>query len=65
MEEAVRFLLHDHLYHHIVIVCLCVGGMLFAMLVDLIFGIKKARILGKATKRPARKARSILRLLRY
>lgn len=49
MEEAVKYLLQDHLYRHIVIVCLCVAGMLFAMLVDLIFGIKKARLLGQAT----------------
>ena len=49
MEEAIRYLLHDHLYGHIVIICLCVGGMLFAMLVDLIFGVKKARLLGQAT----------------
>lgn len=49
MEEAVSYLLQDHLYRHIVIVCLCVASMLFAMLVDLIFGIKKARLLGQAT----------------
>lgn len=49
MEETVRYLLHDHLYKHIVIICLCVAGMLFAMLVDLIFGIKKAKMLGQAT----------------
>lgn len=49
MEEAVKYLLQDHLYRHIVIVCLCVAGMLFAMLVDLIFGVKKARQLGHAT----------------
>lgn len=49
MEEAVKYLLQDHLYSHIVIVCLCVAGMLFAMLVDLIFGVKKARLLGQAT----------------
>lgn len=49
MEEAINYLLHDHLYHHIVIVCLCVASMLFAMLVDLIFGVKKARSLGLAT----------------
>lgn len=49
MEETLRFLLHDHLYHHIVIICLCVVGMLFAMFVDLIFGIKKARQLGQVT----------------
>lgn len=49
MEEAVKYLLQDHLYRHIVIVSLCVAGMLFAMLVDLIFGVKKARLLGQAT----------------
>lgn len=49
MEEAIIYLFHDHLYRHIVIICLCVGGMLFAMLVDLIFGVKKARLLGQAT----------------
>ena len=49
MEEAVKYLLQDHLYSHIVIVCLCVASMLFAMLVDLIFGVKKARLLGQAT----------------
>ena len=49
MEEAIRYLLHEHLYHHIVIICLCVGGMLFSRLIDLIFGIKKARKLGQVT----------------
>lgn len=49
MEEAINYLLQDHLYRHIVIVCLCVAGMLAAMLVDLIFGVKKARALGQAT----------------
>lgn len=49
MEEAINYLLQDHLYRHIVIVCLCVAGMLIAMLVDLIFGVKKARALGQAT----------------
>lgn len=49
MEEAINYLLQDHLYRHIVIVCLCVAGMLIAMLVDLIFGVKKARALGHAT----------------
>lgn len=49
MEETITNLLHDHMYLHIVIICLCVAGMLAAMLVDLIFGIKKAKQLGQAT----------------
>lgn len=49
MEDIMYGLLHDHLYNHIVIICLCVAAMLFAMLVDLICGIKKARQLGQAT----------------
>lgn len=49
MEETLQIMLREHLYQHIVIICLCVGGMLFAMLVDLIFGVKKARSLGEAS----------------
>lgn len=49
MGETITNLLHDHMYLHIVIICLCVAGMLAAMLVDLIFGIKKAKQLGQAT----------------
>lgn len=48
MEDVIRQLLYEHLYQHIVIVCLCVAGMLFAMFIDLIFGIKKAKVLGQA-----------------
>lgn len=44
-----RLLLHDHLYRHAVIICICVSAMLFAMLVDLVFGVRKARALGQAT----------------
>lgn len=49
MEEALKSLLNNHLYQHVIIVCICVFAMLFAMLIDLIFGIKKAKILGQAT----------------
>lgn len=49
MEEALKALLNEHLYQHIIIVCICVFAMLFAMLIDLIFGIKKAKLLGQAT----------------
>ncbi len=49
MYETLNNLLHEHMYLHILLICLCVGGMLVAMAVDLFFGIKKAKALGMAT----------------
>lgn len=49
MGNAIYNLLSDHLYNHIVIICVCVAAILFAMLVDLICGVNKARHLGNAT----------------
>lgn len=49
MREILNDLLHEHMYLHILLICLCVGGMLVAMAVDLFFGIKKAKALGMAT----------------
>lgn len=49
MEKVIESLLHEHLYRHIIIICVCVTGMIFAMLIDLVCGVKKAKALGQAT----------------
>ena len=64
MYETLNNLLHEHMYLHILLICLCVGGMLVAMAVDLFFGIKKAKHSGwlphqQATRKLARKDANI------
>lgn len=49
MYEIIDEFMREHVYLHIVLICLCVGGMLVAMGVDLIFGVRKAKALGLAT----------------
>ena len=49
MRETIYNLLHDHLYLHVVLISICVAGIIVAMGVDLIFGIRKAKALGQAT----------------
>ena len=49
MKDIIFNLLHDHLYLHVVLISICVGGIIVAMAVDLFFGIRKAKILGEAT----------------
>ena len=49
MYEVINSLLHEHLYLHVLLICICVGCMLTAMGVDLFFGIRKAKALGQAT----------------
>lgn len=49
MQEILNDLLHEHMYLHILLICLCVGGILVSMAVDLFFGIRKAKALGQAT----------------
>ena len=49
MYEVIKNLLHEHLYLHVLLICICVGGILVAMAVDLFFGIRKAKDIGQAT----------------
>lgn len=49
MKDTIHNLLNEHLYLHVLLICICVGGILVAMAVDLFFGIRKAKSLGHAT----------------
>ena len=49
MREIIDNLLHEHLYLHVLLISICVGGILVAMAVDLFFGIRKAKALGQVT----------------
>lgn len=49
MHDILTQFLNDHLYKFALIMCVCVGAMLIAMFVDLVFGIRKARLNGEAT----------------
>ena len=45
----IETLLNEHIYRFAVIIALCMATMIFSMLVDLVFGVKKARTNGEAT----------------
>ena len=49
MIEELNTLLAEHIYRYAVIESLCMASILIAMTIDLIFGIRKARINGEAT----------------
>ena len=49
MKEIIYELLHEHVYMHVILISVCVGGIIVAMGVDLFFGIKKAKAIGSAT----------------
>lgn len=49
MYEVIDEFMREHVYLHVVLISLCVGGMLIAMGIDLIFGVRKAKALGMAT----------------
>lgn len=49
MEEIVHTFMTEHLYLTGLIILICVGMLLVAMGVDLVFGIRKARSNGEAT----------------
>ena len=49
MEQAIQTLLTEHLYSFAVIIAVCMATIIFSMLVDLVFGVKKARRNGLAT----------------
>ena len=49
MAEIIQNLLTEHLYRFAVIVFLCMTGMVVSMLIDLVFGVKKAKANGEAT----------------
>lgn len=49
MTDFIQTFLQEHIYRFALIVTLCMGAMIFAMIVDLIFGIQKARENGEAT----------------
>lgn len=49
MIEELNTLMSEHIYRYAVIESLCMASILIAMSIDLIFGIRKARINGEAT----------------
>lgn len=49
MHSIISQFLNDHLYKFAFIMCICVGALLAAMFVDLVFGIRKAKQNGEAT----------------
>lgn len=49
MIEELNSLMSEHIYRYAVIESLCMASILIAMTIDLIFGIRKARINGEAT----------------
>lgn len=49
MNEVIQTFAVEHLYRFAFIVSLCMAAMLVAMVVDLIFGVKKAKRNGEAT----------------
>ena len=62
MSEVIQTFAVEHLYRFAFIVSLCMAAMLVAMVVDLIFGVRKAKRNGEATtstglKRTCDKAR--------
>ena len=49
MIEELNTLMAEYIYRYAVIESLCMASILIAMTIDLIFGIRKARINGEAT----------------
>lgn len=49
MNEVIQTFAAEHLYRFAFIVSLCMAAMLVAMVVDLIFGVRKAKRNGEAT----------------
>lgn len=49
MSEVIQTFAVEHLYRFAFIVSLCMAAMLVAMVVDLIFGLRKAKLNGEAT----------------
>ena len=49
MIEELNTLMSEHIYRYAVIESLCMASILIAITIDLIFGIRKARINGEAT----------------
>lgn len=49
MNEVIQTFAVEHLYRFAFIVSLCMAAMLVAMVVDLIFGVRKAKQNGEAT----------------
>lgn len=49
MIEELNTLMAEHIYRYAVIESLCMAAILMAMTIDLVFGIRKARMNGEAT----------------
>lgn len=49
MTDIINTFLQEHLYRTALIIALCMASLFVAMLVDLIYGIKKAKANGEAT----------------
>lgn len=49
MTEIIQAFMMEHLYRFAFIVTLCMAAMLVAMVTDLVFGVRKAKMNGEAT----------------
>ena len=49
MIEIIQTFLQEHLYRTALIIAICMGALFVSMIVDLFFGIKKAKENGEAT----------------
>lgn len=49
MTDIINTFLQEHLYRTALIIALCMASLFVAMMVDLIYGIKKAKANGEAT----------------
>lgn len=49
MAEIIQVFMTEHLYRLAFIVTLCMAAMLVAMVTDLVFGVRKAKMNGEAT----------------
>lgn len=49
MAEIIQVFMMEHLYRFAFIVTLCMAAMLVAMVTDLVFGVRKAKMNGEAT----------------
>lgn len=43
MQDVIYTFIHDHLYKHVILIVLAFAGVLTAMGVDLVFGVRKAK----------------------
>lgn len=49
MTDIIQTFLQEHLYRSALIIAICMGALIVSMGVDLVFGIRKAKVNGEAT----------------